>query len=198
MLTFVAVLLLLIAIVVLLRFFRASIRVVPEQQRLVIERLGRVHRVAGPGPVLIVPKLERIAGAYLARDEPQECSVDGIFVYGVPIGVTIRLWSCFEPQRTARGNRELLANLVKFSTSERREQLCAKVREALIHQLQEVEQRRPLPQTARIAEKILPLIPGAPQCDELLKLVAEELGRTLPSIGWVLNRDQPVMITGLN
>ncbi len=198
MLTLVALLLLLIAAVVIVRFFRTSIRVVPEQQRLVIERLGRVHRVAGPGPVLIVPKLERVAGTYLARDEPWECSVGGIFVYGVPIGVTIRLWSCFDLQRAVRDNRELLANLVKFSTPERREQLCAKVREALVHQLRELERRRPLPQTAGIAEKVLPLIPGAPQCDELLGLVKEELRRTLPSIGWVLNTDQPVMITGLN
>jgi hypothetical protein len=132
------------------------------------------------------------------RDAPLECSVNDIFVYSVPIGLTISLWASFDLRQAARGDRNVLANLVQFGYSERCRQVEAKVREALIHQVQGLEQRRPLPGTASVAEKVLPLIPGAPECSELLERVARELQESLLSVGAVLNTAQPVMITGLD
>ena len=181
-----------------LRWLRAVPRIVPEEQRWVVYRLGRFHRVVGPGPALIWPRLDVIRQKYLVRDEPLECSVADIFLYGVPVGVTIRLWASFDLQKASRGDRGLLANLVQFGYTERCRQVEAKVREALIHQVQELEQRRPLSGSASVAEKILPLIPGTPECSELLKRVARELQESLLTVGAVLNTAQPVMITGLD
>lgn len=180
------------------RWLRAATRVVPEERRWVVYRLGRFHRVVGPGPAVIWPRLDVVRQGYVVRDEPLECSVADIFLYGVPVGVTIRLWASFDLQRAARGDRDVLANLVQFGYTERCRQVEAKVREALIHEIQELEQRRPLSGSASVAEKILPLIPGTPECSELLERVARELQESLLSIGAVLNTAQPVMITGLD
>ncbi|WP_194839842.1 MULTISPECIES: SPFH domain-containing protein [Aeromicrobium] len=49
----------LVALVLVVGAVLASMRVVPEHQRLVVTRLGRVVRVAGPGLVRRVPGLER-------------------------------------------------------------------------------------------------------------------------------------------
>ena len=43
----------------------ASVRVVTEHHRAVVTRLGRTHRVAGPGVVFHLPLLERVASVSL-------------------------------------------------------------------------------------------------------------------------------------
>jgi len=63
---------------------RSMVQVVPHGERLVIYRLGRFHRVVGPGLVLVLPRLDRVVRSIRVRDQPLEISVDGLFAYGVP------------------------------------------------------------------------------------------------------------------
>lgn len=180
------------------RWIRSNVRVVPHEQRLVVYRLGYFHRIAGPGLVHLIPGLDRVKGEYVVRDEPVDCAVDEIFIYGVPMGVTIRLWASFDLKKAAGGDQEKLGNFVQFGYIERRRQVTAKVRETLIDQVEVLERENPLPDTASIVERILPLIPGTPQSKEMLRNAEIQLEETLPSVGAVLDITQPVTIAGLS
>ncbi|WP_291511090.1 SPFH domain-containing protein [Acidithiobacillus sp.] len=66
---------LIVILVVLFAAFlllRAIIKVVPQQRAWVVERLGRYHRVLGPGLNLIFPFLDRIAFRFDMREVPME------------------------------------------------------------------------------------------------------------------------------
>ena len=71
-----------------------AVRIVPQQQSWVIERLGRFHAVLGSGMQLIVPIVDRVAYRFDMREIPmdvpeQVCitkdntrlSVDGVLYY---------------------------------------------------------------------------------------------------------------------
>ena len=77
-------------------FIRASIRIVPQQQGWVVERLGRFHRVLEAGLNFIIPILDRVAYKHSFKEIPldtasQICitkdntqlTVDGILYYQV-------------------------------------------------------------------------------------------------------------------
>ncbi len=89
------VLIIFLAIFALL-FIRASIRIVPQQQGWVVERLGRFHRVLDAGLNFIIPILDRVAYKHSFKEIPldtasQICitkdntqlTVDGILYYQV-------------------------------------------------------------------------------------------------------------------
>lgn len=65
----------------------SSVRVVPEQHRAVVMRLGRTHRVSGPGAVLHIPLVERLSIVSLL---PQRVTVvrETITRDGTPVRAT--------------------------------------------------------------------------------------------------------------
>ncbi len=66
---------LIVILVVLFAAFlllRTIIQVVPQQRAWVVERLGRYHRVLGPGLNLIFPFIDRIAFRFDMREVPME------------------------------------------------------------------------------------------------------------------------------
>jgi len=170
-------------------------RVVPQEERLVIYRLGRFHRVGGPGPVVVIPSLDEVKRIYRVRDQPLEVTVGGLFPYGVPTEMTLNLWCSFDLVQAAGGDHDKLASLVQLSDSERRHQVKIKVQEALIHRIADLEERRPLPPSATLRERVIALAPGSPRYEELLEEVKGELQQTLPSVGVVLNTTQSITLT---
>ncbi|MGC8474940.1 MAG: SPFH domain-containing protein [Acetobacteraceae bacterium] len=66
----------LIIVVLLLMFafavLRNGLRIVPQQQAWVVERLGRFHRVLGPGLNLLIPFTDRVAYRFDTREVPTE------------------------------------------------------------------------------------------------------------------------------
>jgi hypothetical protein len=174
---------------------RAILRTVLHEERLVIYRLGHFHRVAGPGMVIVLPHLDRVIKTIRVRDQPIEVTVDGLFPFGVPIGMTLNLWCRYDLVKAAGGNHARLADLVQLTESERRQQVEVKVREALVRQIAELQERRPLPSGATIRDQLAALAPGTPRYNELLEAVRHELQQTLPSIGAVLNPDQTIVLT---
>jgi hypothetical protein len=73
-----------------------------------------------------------------------------------------------------------------------------KVQEALIHQIAELQERRPLPPDASLQDRVFALAPGGPRYSELLEGVKRELEQILPSVGAVLNTDQSITLTKRN
>lgn len=185
-----------ILVVILYKVLKALIHIIPEGQRLIVYRLGRFNRVVGPGLVLIVPGLEQVARTMEMRDHPLEVEVTGIFAYGVPNDLTLDLWCSFDLIKAAGGNKAKLSQLVQINEAERRKQVEVKMREALVGQITELQNRLPLPNTATPLDAVIALAPGTERYDALIEGVEKELAHSLPSIGVILNSTQPITLTG--
>ena len=189
------IVLLLVLIVVLYKAIKSSTRVVPQEQRLVIYRLGKFNRISGPGPVRVIPKLEQVVRTFEVRDHPIEVVVEGIFAFGVPNNLTLNLWGSFDLEEAAGGDRLKLAQFVQVTTAERRRQVEVKMREALIGQVAKLQKEMPLKEGATTFDGIIALAPGSERYNALLAGVKHQLEQTLPTVGVILDIGQPIIIT---
>ncbi len=176
-------------------FLRSSYVIVPEEERLVIYRLGRFDRVAGPGRVRLSRDMDKVQRRFSIRNGPSDCLIDDLHVYGLPVGLTLNLWWCYDPVRAAGGDSATLRDLVLFDESERRSQLAVELRDSLVRQIAAMEQRKPLAATATIVDKIVPILPGVSTCIEILTHAQQDLARTLPRLGIFLDMNHPIVIT---
>jgi hypothetical protein len=188
----------LIVLLVVLYNLIAITRVVPQEERLVVYRLGRFNRIAGPGPVQVIPGLEEVVQTIDVRDRPLEIKVPGIFAFGVPNDLTLNLWCSFDLVKAVKGDRDKLAKLVQLTEFERHEQVKVKMREALVSQVANLQEQMPLPIKAKLTERIIALAPGTPRYNALIKGLKHQLERTFPSVGVILNTDQSIVLTGRN
>ncbi len=172
------------------------VQIVPEEQRLVIYRLGAYHRVAGPGPVLIM-RMDTIERTLQVRDQPHNIRIDNLFMKGVPFGYTLNFWYGVDLYKAADGKREQLARLAQFSNDEIDRQVADRVRDALISSLAKIEQEYQ-PVGKEFFYNLLPIIPGLPESTKLLTYLREELTRTLLAVGVVFNPNHPIIIKGLH
>jgi regulator of protease activity HflC (stomatin/prohibitin superfamily) len=190
-LVFAAALSLFIAYLVL----RPSLEIVPEGEQLVIYRLGHFHRIAGPGPVRLFLMRDEIQQRLDVRNKPVSLSVSGIFLHDIGMEIGLNLWYSFNPQRAAAGDRTTLVQWVLVREPERYHQVEIKIRQALVNSIAAVDRDREAPRT--LIDKILPVIPGTPLCDKVLRNMANELEETLPTLGITLDRRYPINITSL-
>jgi hypothetical protein len=186
----------LVLIFIVYKLLKRNMHVVPQEQRLVIYRLGRFSRVAGPGLVWVSPRLEEVKRTLEVRDHPIEVTVSGIFAFGVPNDLTLNLWCSFDLKEAAGGDNDKLAQFVQVRESERRQQVEVKMREALVERLADLQERMPLQDGATTMDAIIALAPGSKRYNELLAGVKRQLEHTLPTIGVILNSSQPIIITG--
>jgi len=181
-------------IVIIYLLTQIKVRIVPEEERWVIYRLGRVHRIVGPGPVMLVRSLDEVKRTVSARDEPHNVRVNGLFMNGVPFGYTLNLWYRFDLNDAAGTDRDLLVNLAQFSDEERKQQVATKVREALVASATVIE-RAYKPPSSDFFHKLLPIIPGLPEFEALFAEVRQNLQHTLPLVGARLNEAHPITVT---
>jgi hypothetical protein len=173
---------------------KSTTQVVPEGQRLVIYRLGRFHRVVGPGLVQVIRGTEHVVRTLNVRYHPIEVSILGIFAFGVPNDLTFNLWCSFDLVRAAGMDKAKLAQLVLMTDAERRRQIEVKMREALINQIAELEKRMPLPATATHLDGVLALTPGSERYNQLMSGLNLEMEKILPSIGVILDTTQSIKL----
>lgn len=185
-----------ILIIIFINVFKAMTYVVPEENRLVVYRLGRFNRVIGPGMVQVIPWLERVVRTLEVRDHPLEVTVKGIFAFGVPNDLTLNLWCSFDPVRAAGKDKHELTHLVHLSDSERRQQVEVKMREALVNQIAELQKQKPLPQGSTPLDAVIALAPGTERYNDLITGLKRELEKTLPTVGVILNTSQSINLTG--
>lgn len=189
------VFLVLVLLILLYALLRTTTRVVSQERRLVIYRLGRFHRIAGPGPVQIMPKIDEVVRTIEVRDRPMEVTVEGIIAFGVPNSLTLDLWCRTDVVEAAKGDRDKLLNLAQISEAERTHQIEVKMREAITRQLAKVQERLPLPDKADFFQRLGALRPASARYDDLLKGIRYELETSLPTIGVILHKDQPIVLT---
>lgn len=175
------------------------LRIVPEGQRLVIFRMGRFNRLAGPGPVMLVGRFDTVERTMNVREEMTELLVDAIQFNNVFLGYTFSFWHRTDPESAAGGNRERLVHLSLFSDEERQAQLQAKLREAVMNATARVNKElKPQPASnASIFAPLMLVLPGQPATERLLEAVTEELRPALRSIGVILSQSHPVKIKSI-
>lgn len=191
----VVVVVLFVILVMLYRALKATTHVISEEQRWVIYRLGRFHRVAGPGPVQILPRLDRVMQTFEVRDRPLEVTVPAIFAFGLPNDLTLNLWCSFDPVRAAGSDKDRLVRLVQLNDAERRDQVAVKARQALVNRLAELQEQMPLPAQSHVMDQVAALAPGSSRYNTLINAIREDLERTLPLVGVLLDTSQPIILT---
>lgn len=184
-------------VVALYLLTQSKIRIVPEEERWVVYRLGRFHRVVGPGPIVLQRSLDEVKRTFSVRDEPHNVRVNGLFMNGIPFGYTLSLWYRPDLKAAAADNRERLVNLVQFTKEERDRQVATKVREALVASAAKIEKGYH-PAGSNFIHKLLPIIPGLPEFEALFTEVRQHLRASLPSVGVILNEAQPITVTNIH
>lgn len=192
------IILLVILVLVINAFLQIRWRVVPQEERLVIYRLGHFNRIAGPGPVMLFQRFETVERTLRVLDQPANYTVQGLFMQGIPFGYTLNIWRGFDLQSTAGKDHDALAKMAMFDDKMREQMIQAKLREALVQSASEVKAKKEIVPSTPIFERLLPVLPGLPDSQEFLKAVEEKLAQTLPSIGVVLNRSQPITVMQLH
>jgi hypothetical protein len=192
------VFLILLALVVLVLVLGLHIVQVREEQRLVIYRRGRFNRVDGPGWVRMT-RFETIERRLNVRDATKNFTVVGLFIFGVPIGFTLNFWLRTDLQRAAAGDFNVLRRLAMFTDGERDQQVAVEIMESFKRRIAELERHKEntgqMP--GNIVEQIIPILPGSPDCEELLGRVKGDLMRKLPSVGAVIDPSHPLIITSI-
>ena len=184
--------------IVIVSILRSTTRIVSQEKRLVVYRLGRFHRIAGPGMVQVIPGLDKVVKTIEIRERPVEVTVSGIIAYAVYNDLILNLWYRVDPVQAAGGDKEKLARLIQLSESERERQVQVKMREALANQVAILQREKPLPPNANTFLRLMALTPGNDHFNALRDGVKQELEKSLPTVGVILNTDQPIVLTGRN
>jgi Cdc6-like AAA superfamily ATPase len=188
-----------IVIVLVLIFIVITItrlaRVVPLEKRLVIHRFGHFHRLVGPGPVQVIPGLDQVVQIIEVRNHPVEITVPGILAFGIPNELTLNFWYKLDPAQVAGKDRDKLAEILQITNAERNHQIEVKFRQAVHSQVADLQKIMPLPDNASALAGVGALAPGMPRYNKLLEGIKQQLKKTLPSLGIVLNTTHPIVLT---
>lgn len=188
----IAIALLYFAIRITIGFVKSS-TVVHQGEAVIINRSGRFNRVAGPGIVIVYPKIENIQRTIETRNRPLDVSIPDILAYGVLHKMTLNFWCSFEPQKLAAGDKAKMAELVGKKESERQSQIEARLRDMLESQITVLQEQMPIPEKS--ADRINALASGSTRANALKKKLTYDLKNTLASLGLVLDTQRPILLT---
>lgn len=195
-----AMILLAVLIGIYLKVFGFRFIIVPQEERVVIYRLGNFRKLAGPG-IVVLSRFETEERRINVRSEVEDHRTSTYyFMNGVPFNYTVRFWRRNDLKTAAAGNKGRLAELVQYDDNEREQQLLTMLHEAIFDCVKRIQKKKQytVSDDAPIALKLLPILPGMPGCDELLALVESYLHHSLPSIGVILDRRHPLLIANVH
>jgi hypothetical protein len=184
----------LIVVLLVVALLKLRLYTVPEGQRLVIFRMGRFNRLAGPGPVLLMERFDNVARTLSVREGLMEVRLNSLAFHNNFLGYTFSFWCRTDPEAAAGSDRARLAEWVQFSESERQAQIRSKLREAVMSSIAKVDREAPPQPGLSPIEALIPVLPGQPLVDRLLTVLTDELALALKSIGVVLSRAHEVKI----
>lgn len=191
----VGLIVLVIVAVLLYAAFSSTTHLVPQDERLVINRLGSFDRLAGPGAVQIIGGIEQAVDTINVGEIPVEVTTPDCSVYGLSADLTLKFWCRFDPVTTTRGNHQSIANLLRASEKERSQLIEEKAREAIVRQILRLQEQIPLPDKATRAARLAALAPGSLRHNALLQAVNNDLGQAILVSGYIISSTrQPALI----
>lgn len=184
--------LLVLAILAIPIFYKFTI--LPEYEQVIIHRLGRFHKLAGPGLVRYSRWLDTLERRIDVRDKKQSISLNGLFTYDIPFAFKLDIWMRYAPKEIAATDHEFLTRLAHIAENEQMSNVRTEVKRAVQQSLAKIQGRYPLPQNPGVIDRLLPIIPGAQICNEMLDLLKEHLSELLPQVGFVLSSNYDLTI----
>jgi len=173
----------------------STTHLVPQDERLVINRLGSFSRLAGPGAVQIIAGIDEVVGTINIREMPVEVATPDCSVYGLSADLTLKFWCKFDPVTTTKGNYQSIANLQRASEKERSQHIEVKAREAIVRQILRLQAQIPLPDKASREARLAALAPGSLRYNALLQAIKNDLGQALLVSGFIISSTrQPALI----
>ena len=186
--------LLLLLIVAAIVILRPQQMPVPPQERAIIFRHGRFHRIAGPGSVWLLSRIETDEGWYNTANQPQSVWVYNVRVRDIAANLQVNLWTRTDLEAVAAGNRPRLAEMALIKERARDAQVAVEIKRALDEALATLIAANRLPANAPLLGQLEVLLPGRPLCAELLAFVGHELAPRLRDFGVILDPTKPISL----
>jgi hypothetical protein len=168
---------------------------VAQEQRLVIFRLGRFHRISGPGVVWLLAGIEKIADWHNTANQPRNLWVSNLLIRGIDASLNVNLWVRTDLVEAAGNDKSKLAELATLHESAREGQVAVEVKRAMDDGLAAIEAAHPLGPNATLPEKIAVLLPTSALRDELLTSARDALAPRLREFGVILDPTKRISIT---
>ncbi len=170
------------------------LQVVPVEERLVIYRNGRPHRLGGPGWTWLLTRIEEVMRTLNVREQPNEVMISGLNFAGVPFGYKLNIRYKIDPDASAANRGEFL-KLLQFEDHEFHRQVQITVRDSLLKIVAAYAAEQNFAPTTPIAAKFAFIRAGTEGANLILSRLQSELDQKLPALGVVINRAYPLMIT---
>lgn len=131
----------LIALVVLL--LAMSLKIIRQQQMAIIERLGKMHKVLGPGPHLILPLFDRVAYLLDMREEVVSFPPQGVITEdNLMVSIdSVIYFQIVEPRRAAYEAQNYRAAIEQLTMTTLRNIIGGMDLEATLTSREEINQR---------------------------------------------------------
>ncbi len=131
----------LIALVILL--LAMSLKIVRQQQKAIIERLGKMHRVLDPGPHLILPLFDRVAYLLDMREEVVSFPPQGVITEdNLMVSIdSVIYFQIVEPRRAAYEAQNYRAAIEQLTMTTLRNIIGGMDLEATLTSREEINQR---------------------------------------------------------
>lgn len=164
-------------------------------KRIAVFRDGRFQRVAGT--VLLWNDSDTIE-EFDTKFERHSFRLTSLYINGVELDLTVNLTCAFDPSATLSRDPKKMADVFEQRRQPVHDQLEAEVRRVFERQLQHMVSQLDLSGNATIGQRVLPILEGSPTRSLLLKSLEIALDRSLPDLGYKLNRDFPITFTNLD
>ncbi len=170
---------------------------VQEGKQVVIYRLGKFSRIAGPGSVWVLRGVEKVSQTFDVRQQPKRSPLNGIMVNGQPMGLTFSFWIAFDPVTVSGGSQAEQRRMTQYNEQERWDQARTILRSRLVSELSRLAQEEPPLPGSGFAGQLAPILPGSAQNNTLMKRLRADLATDLRPLGFILNNARPFQIVDL-
>lgn len=164
---------------------------VEEGYEAVIYRLGRFHRIAGPGLIWLWPHVDECHAILDVRQTRLIVLIRTFAGSGVPVTLRLSFHASLDLRRTAGQDFARLAELASWNEQDRKDKLDDAVQHLVIQMVREYERRHPVPADADFYTQLSHILTMTRQNEALMLNIRRHLGRVLARFGYVLNQAEP-------
>jgi hypothetical protein len=164
---------------------------VKEGHEAVIYRLGRFHRLAGPGPAWLWPYVDELHATLDVRQTKLTVLIRTFAGGGMPVTLRLSFHARLDLRRAAGQDFGRLAELASWDEEERKEKLDDAVQHLVIRMVREYERRHPVPHDADFLTQLAHILTMTRQNDALMVNIRRHLGRVIARSGYILSQAEP-------
>lgn len=163
---------------------------VEEGHQIVIYRLGRFYKIAGPGVVWLWPRLDEVHATLDVRTTRMPILVR-TFAAGVPVTLRLSFHARLDLLRAVGNDLNRLAELASWDEQQRKDKLDDAVQNLAIRMVKEYERRYPVPADADVYDRLAHIITMTRENDLLMDTIRRQLGQIIRRSGYIFDEVEP-------